>query len=111
VSECEAQAQAVTIQIHPNQNVAAPVRPLPAPQAATFAPAHAPAPVAIPQIAPAPVVAADNSHQVKQARCRAIDEEIQRIDAITRQPLTEQQQDYWKARRKEWRDTQFRMHC
>lgn len=59
-----------------------------------------------------PVAQPSSSSPVdKLSECKLLDEKIRRIDARTRQPLSGSEQDWWKARRQEARDSQFRLRC
>ena len=58
-----------------------------------------------------PVAQRSSSPGDKQSECTLLDEKIRGIDARTRQPLSASEQDWWKARRQEARDRQFRLRC
>ncbi len=58
-----------------------------------------------------PVAQPSSSPVAKLSECKLLDEKIRRIDARTRQPLSGSEQDWWKARRQEARDSQFRLRC
>lgn len=47
----------------------------------------------------------------RQAQCKALDAQIQRYDAMARQPQTGQTQDWISAQRKTARDRQFQLRC
>lgn len=47
----------------------------------------------------------------KSSECAFIDSEIKRLDALARQPLSGQTQDWITAERKKLRDRQFRIPC
>ena len=47
----------------------------------------------------------------KTAECRSLDTQIERWDAMARQPQSPQMQDWISDQRKQARDRQFRMHC
>lgn len=47
----------------------------------------------------------------KKAECRSLDTQIERWDAMARQPQSAQMQDWISEQRKQARDRQFRMHC
>ena len=63
--------------------------------------AHA-APV---RVAPAPAVVD------RRSECRELDEEVRRLDAYARQPLSGHEQDRVRGKRKTARDRQFVLHC
>lgn len=54
---------------------------------------------------------AETPHLLKKQRCNYLDEQIKWIDARARQPLSAGEQDWLAARRKEYRDEQFRIRC
>ncbi len=58
-----------------------------------------------------PVAQRSSSPGDKQSECKLLDEKIRGIDARTQQPLSASEQDWWKARRQEARDRQFRLRC
>ena len=47
----------------------------------------------------------------KKAECRSLDTQIERWDAMARQPQSAQTQDWISAQHKQARDRQFRMRC
>ena len=63
-----------------------------------------------------PAVAVAQTHSgddaaVKKAECRSLDTQIERWDAMARQPQSAQTQDWIKDERKKARDKQFRLSC
>lgn len=60
---------------------------------------------------PAIVAQSDNPVPTNASECRALDEHIKHLDALARQPLDAQTQDWIKARRKADRDRQFAIRC
>ena len=89
------------ISVRADHNLMAAVRPE-APR-----PAEAPAAQAI-------VVAQTRSVDdaaAKKAECRLLDTQIERWDAMARQPQSAQMQDWISEQRKQARDRKFRMHC
>lgn len=52
-----------------------------------------------------------DSSSTRQTECRALDEQVVKLDAMARQPQSPQVQDWIAARRKEARDRQFRLRC
>jgi hypothetical protein len=99
-SDCVARSKPTVVRIDPRQNLSdglpnAPYiiqRPSPAPQE-----------VAVP--------ATVDPNVQRKLVCQAYEEEIKRIDAHARQPLSGAEQDWWAAKRKKARDEQFRLHC
>lgn len=57
----------------------------------------------------APVAASSGPSMADQ--CRLIDEQVASIDVRTRQPLTPQEGDYWRAERKKLMDRRFSLGC
>jgi len=47
----------------------------------------------------------------RKTQCTALDAQIQRYDAMARQPQSGQTQDWLSAQRKTARDRQFQLHC
>ena len=56
-------------------------------------------------------VAAPSPATNNQLACRALDEEVNRLDAWARQPQSAQMQDWIRSKRQNARDEQFRLHC
>lgn len=56
-------------------------------------------------------VAAPPAATTKQLACRSLDEEVNRLDALARQPQSAQMQDWIRSKRQNARDAQFRLHC
>lgn len=103
---CPVDAKAATVKIDRSQNIADSVR-------IAQAPLQPPPQQPPQQIAQAeqPLAQAESPHLLKKQRCEYLDEQIKRIDARARQPLSAGEQDWLAARRKEHRDEQFRIRC
>lgn len=56
-------------------------------------------------------VVVKNNAQITQNECSDINERIQYLDALARQPQSGQTQDIISAERKQLRDRQFRIQC
>jgi hypothetical protein len=56
-------------------------------------------------------VAAPPAATTNQLACRSLDEEVNRLDALARQPQSAQMQDWIRSKRQNARDAQFRLHC
>jgi hypothetical protein len=64
-----------------------------------------------PAALPATVPQSDKPVPTNASECRALDEHIKYLDALARQPLDAQTQDWIKAKRKADRDRQFAIRC
>ncbi len=56
-------------------------------------------------------VETSNAASVHEAECNLLKQEIDQIDALTRQPLSGRNQDDLRARREKVRSRQFALHC
>ena len=65
-------------------------------------------PIVIVQAPQAPVV---DTTAMRQLGCKALDDEIKRLDSWARQPNSGQTQDLIRDKRKRVRDRQFEIHC
>jgi hypothetical protein len=71
----------------------------------------APPQVQQPAVRPQAAVETSNAATVHEAECNLLKQEIDQIDALTRQPLSGRYQDDLRARREKVRSKQFALHC
>lgn len=69
------------------------------------------APPAFVSAPPQPAVETSNAASVHEAECNLLKQEIDQIEALTRQPLSGRYQDDLRARREKIRSRQFALHC
>ncbi len=104
---CPMGALATAVQI--TQAPPVPPQPVQSAPPQTQAPANWPQPtIAIVQAPQPPVV---DLYAIRLLECKALDEEIKRLDSWARQPNSGQTQDLIRDRRKRTRDRQFEIHC
>ena len=104
---CPIGALATAVQI--TQAPPVPPQPLRSAPPPTQTPANWPQPpIVIVQAPQTPVV---DPSAMRQLECKALDDEIKRLDSWARQPNSGQTQDLIRDRRKRARDRQFEIHC
>ena len=103
-SPCPPGALSSRLTTRPDHNLMAAVRPSTAPP---FTEQEEPA---AHNTTPTPTYSAPAA-AANQAECQALTTQIERWDAMARQPQSAQTQDWISAQRKQARDRQFRLHC
>ncbi len=104
---CPVGALATAVQI--TQAPPVPLQPLSSAPPPTQTPANWPQPPVVIVQAPQPPMV--DSTVVRQLGCKALDDEIKRLDSWARQPNSGQTQDLIRDKRKRVLDRQFEIHC